>query len=229
MTGKTYKRQRRKSSYISKGTGFGNARKRKPPKQLTEKQKLYRQTKQQVDIVNKRLRNLEKGGFTGTWASGKLINRLSVNKLKGKKLIVKKGTLPRIRLNKNLSTTNLIAINQATRQFIESKTSTSRGIKDTRQSVISSLQKTFGDMDYDINYEQAELMYNLFDETDFEDISRYSNASVVWTILTGYIKKEIGELDLLDQLRRYANVDYNHDKDLREKVNKMIEYIKENR
>ena len=228
MTGRVYRKQRRKSSYVSKGTGFGNARKRKPPKQLTEKQKLYRQTKQQVDIVNKRLRNLEKGGFTGTWASGKLINRLNVKKLKGKKLLTTKG-VTRVKISKDLTTTNLIAINQATRQFLESKTSTSRGIKETRKSVIKSLQKTFGDMNYEIDYKQAELMYNLFDETDFEDVSRYSNASVVWTVLTGYIKKEINEETLLDQLQRYGNVDYNNDKDLRDKVNEMVKYIKTNR
>lgn len=228
MTGRVYRKQRRKSSYVSKGTGFGNARKRKPPRQLTEKQKLYRQTKQQVDIVNKRLRNLEKGGFTGTWASGKLINRLNVKKLKGKKLLITKG-VTRVKITKDLSTTNLIAINQATRQFLESKTSTSRGIKETRKSVIKSLKKTFGDMNNEIDYKQAELMYNLFDETDFEDVSRYSNASVVWTVLTGYIKKEINEETLLDQLQRYGNVDYNNDKDLRDKVNEMIEYIKTNR
>lgn len=228
MTGRVYRKQRRKSSYVSKGTGFGNARKRKPPKQLTEKQKLYKQTKQQVDIVNKRLRNLEKGGFTGTWASSKLINRLNVKKLKGKKLLTTKG-VTRVRISKDLSTTNLIAINQATRQFLESKTSTSRGIKETRNSVIKSLQETFGDMNYEIDYKQAELMYNLFDETDFEDVSRYSNASVVWTVLTGYIKKEINEETLLDQLQRYGNVDYNNDKDLRDKVNEMVKYIKTNR
>lgn len=228
MTGRVYRKQRKKSSYVSKGTGFGNARKRRPPKQLTEKQKLYRQTKQQVDIVNKRLRNLEKGGFTGTWASGKLINRLNVKKLKGKKLLTTKG-VTRVKISKDLSTTILIAINQATRQFLESKTSTSRGIKETRKSVIKSLQKTFGDMNYEINYKQAELMYNLFDETDFEDVSRYSNASVVWTVLIGYIKKEINEETLLDQLQRYGNVDYNNDKDLRDKVNEMIKYIKTNR
>lgn len=228
MTGRVYRKQRRKSSYVSKGTGFGNARKRKPPRQLTEKQKLYRQTKQQVDIVNKRLRNLEKGGFTGTWASGKLINRLNVKKLKGKKLLTTKG-VTRVKISKDLSTTNLIAINQATRQFLESKTSTTRGIKETRKSVIKSLKKTFGDMNNEIDYKQAELMYNLFDETDFEDISRYSNASVVWTVLTGYIKKEINEETLLDQLQRYGNVNYNNDKDLRDKVNEMIDYIKTNR
>ena len=229
MTGKTYRKQRRKSSYVSKGTGFGKARTRKPPRQLTEKQKLYRKTKEQVDIVNKRLRNLEKGGFTGTWASGKLLNRLNVSKLKGNKLITKKGNLPKIRINRNLSTTNLIAINQATRQFIESKTSTTRGIRETRKSVINSLQKTFGDVGKEINYKQAELLYTLFDETDFEDVSRYSNASVVWTVLTGYVKKEINEETLLDQLQRYGNIDYNNDKDLRGKVNEMVKYLKDNR
>lgn len=229
MTGKTYKRQRKKSSYVSKGTGQYNARKRKPPKQISEKQKLYRQTKNQVDLANKRLRNLEKGGFSGTWASGKLMNRLNVKKLQGKGIISKKKGIEQIRISKNLSTTNLIAINQATRQFLESKTSTSRGIRDTRKSVIESLQKQYGDVGDELTYEQSELLYNLFDETDFEDVSRYSNPSVVWGVLVDYVTKKKGTLDTIDNLMRYGNVDYNNDKDLRDKVNKMLEYIKNNR
>ena len=84
-------------------------------------------------------------------------------------------------------------------------------------------------MKKEINYKQAELLYTLFDETDFEDVSRYSNASVVWTVLTGYVKKEINEDTLLDQLQRYGNIDYNNDKDLRGKVNEMVKYLKDNR
>ena len=229
MASKVYKRQRKKSSYISKGTGFGNARKRKPPKMLTEKQKLYRKTKEQVDIVNKRLRNLEKRGLSGTWASGKLLNRLNVKKLQNTKILTRSRGIPKIQISKNLSTTNLIAINQATRQFIKSKTSTSRGIEETRKSVINSLKNTFGDMDYDISYDQAELLYNLFDETDFEDLTKYSNASIVWTTLIDYITKDIKEDELIDKLHRYGNIDYNNDKDIRDKVNDMITYIKENR
>ena len=229
MTGKTYRKQRKKSTYISKGTGFSHARSRKPPKQLTAKQKLYRETKNQVDLVNKRLRNLDKSGYTGTWASGKLLNRMNVKKLQGRKILTKQKGVPKIKVNKNLSTTNLIAIHQATRQFLESKTSTTRGINDSRKNVINSLQTTFSDMGNNISNEQAELLYSLFDNTDFEDISQYSNPSIVWTNVVDYIQKDTSEEELLDRLERYANVDINHDKDMREKVMKMIEYIKENR
>ena len=229
MTGKTYRKQRKKSTSISKGTGFSHARSRKPPKQLTAKQKLYRETKNQVDLVNKRLRNLDKSGYTGTWASGKLLNRMNVKKLQGRKILTKQKGVPKIKVNKNLSTTNLIAIHQATRQFLESKTSTTRGINETRKNVINSLQTTFSDMGNNISNEQAELLYSLFDNTDFEDISQYSNPSIVWTNVVDYIQKDTSEEELLDRLERYANVDINHDKDMREKVMKMIEYIKENR
>lgn len=230
MKGKVYKRQRKKSSYVSKGTGSSNQlRKRQAPKQVTQKQKLYRQTKEQVDRANKRLRNLERQGFQGTWASRRLLDKLNIKKLKGKNLLEKGKYGNKIKLSKELNMTQLIAINQATKNFLESKTSTSRGIKETRESVIKSLQRTFGEFDDEVDYDMAEVLYDLFDDTDFEDISQYSNASVVWTDIIDFMKKDIGELELIDRLMVYANVDYNHDKDLRDKVNNMITYLKSRR
>lgn len=222
---KIYKRQKKKSTYISKGTGRANQlRKRQAPKQLSEKQKLYRQTKNLVDVANKRLRNLERGGFRGTWASGKLEARLTSGKIKSKKLI-KKG---KIRLSKELSTTNLIAINKAARQFIESKTSTSRGIEQTRKSVIQSLSDHYGDIGKEIDYKQAEVLYNLFDETDFEDITKYSSASAVWGNIADYITGEISEETLIDRLVRYNNIDLK-DADMRDKVDDIVKYLKDNK
>ena len=230
MTGKVYKRQKKKSSYVSKGTGAANQqRKRRPPKQITKRQKLYRETKLQVDKANKRLRNLERQGFQGTWASRRLLDKLNVKKIKGKKLLKRGKYGKKIQLSKDLNTTQLIAINQATKNFLQSKTSTSKGIKDTRESVIKSLQRTFGEFDDEVDYDMAEVLYNLFDDTDFEDITQYSNASIVWTDIIVFMKKDIGELDLIDRLIKYGNVDYNHDKDLRDKVNNMITYLKSKR
>lgn len=223
---KIYRRQRKKSSYVSKGTGRANQiRTRQAPKQLTEKQKLFRATKVQVDRANKRLRNLEKSGFINTWASGKLESRLSKGKLKGKKLIKRN----RIKISKDLSATNLLNINKATRQFLESKTSTTRGIEETRKSVIESLQSHYGSVGQEISYKQAETLYNLFDETDFEDIARYSSASTVWTNVNDYLTGEINEKTLIDRLVRYSNVDYNNDADMREKVDYMLEYLNRNK
>lgn len=225
MRGKTYRRQRRKSSYVSKGTGFGNARRRRPPKQLTAKQKLYRETKIQVDQTNRLLRNLEREGFKGTWASGKLYGKLSKGKFKGKN-VVQKG---QIKISKDMSTTNLIGVHKATRAFLESKTSTARGIKDTRTSVIQSLKEHYGDIGKDIDYRQAEVLYNLFTDTDFEDLTAYSSASTLWTNIVDYLEKEIDEETLLDRLIRYGNIDYNNDATMREKVNDLIEYLKDHK
>lgn len=220
---KTYKKQRKKSTYVSKGTGRSHQiRERQKPKQLTEKQKLYRKTKEQVDIVNKRLRNLERGGFEGTWASKKLMGRLTGGKLKQSKL-VKRG---KIKISRDLSTTKLIAISQASHQFLESKTSTTRGISETRNSVIQSLKEHYGDVGKDISYKQAEVLYNMFDNTDFTDLARYSNASTVWTNVIDYINKEIDEETLIDRLYRYGNIDSYNDADMRDKVNDLIDYLK---
>lgn len=222
MTGKVYKRQKKKSSYVSKGTGAANQyRKRRPPKMLTEKQKLYRKTKEQVDLVNKRLRNLERGGFYDSWASKKLINRLSKGKIKGKKIMKNK----KVKISKDLSMTHLLNINKATRMFLESKTSSTRGIRDTRKSVIGSLSEHFGSINKPISYEQAEIMYDLFDNTEFEDIARNSSSSDIWVPISDYLTHSINKDTLIDRLIRYGNVDYNNDADMRDKVNDMIKYL----
>ena len=51
---------------------------------------------------------------------------------------------------------------------------------------------------------------------------------ITWAVPMGSALMR-GELDLIDRLMVYANVDYNHDKDLRNKVNNMITYLKSKR
>ena len=222
---KIYRRVRKKSNYVSKGTGRSHQiRERRKPRQLTEKQKLYRETKNLVNEVNRRLRNLDREGYQGTWSSGKLLDRLTTGKLK-KTSILKSGKYgKKITVPKDASVSKLIAIHSASKMFMESKTSTAKGIKSTRKSVIESLGTN-----YDIPDEMAEVLYNMFDNTDMEDLSKYSNASVVWGNVVDFLQKDIGELDLIDRLQKYANIDYVHDKDMRDKVHGMLDYLKKHR
>ena len=97
--------------------------------------KLYREVKKQVQQTNERLKSLERRHAAGTWASGKLKTRIRSNKTKG---LMYKGK--RVKLKKYMSKTNLVQVQKATKQFLESATSTNKGIKGVRENTIKSLK-----------------------------------------------------------------------------------------
>ena len=167
---------------------------------------------------------MSREGYQGTWASRKLLDRVDSGKLKKDKIIKTGRYGKKIIIPKNASVSKLIALHSASNLFLQSKTSTARGIKKTRDSVIESLGAN-----YDIPKDMAEVLYNMFDETDMEDITRNSNASVVWGHVVDFMNNKIGQLDLIDRLQRYANVDYVHDKDIRDNVNEMLTYLKKHK
>ena len=89
----------------------------KPQKYTQERAKLLSEIRAMVDKANRRLKGLRNAGYKGTYASKKLINRIDTKTLKAWD---KKG---RIKINKNLTNTQLKAVQKATDQFMKSKTS----------------------------------------------------------------------------------------------------------
>lgn len=223
--GRVYKgKQKKKSGYITKGTGRVNQirTRRTKAKELTPKQKLYRQTKMKVSLVNKRINKLKQSGMNKTWASGKLYNRLDVGKLGKTKILNRRGYL---NISKDLNATQLNAIARASDLFLQSKTSTIKGIEQTRKSVIESLRVSLGEDTEMLSYDDAEFLYDLFNTTDFDDLSKYSSASTLWVQVEDYLQGKTDEDTLLDRLMTYGNLDYNKDLDIRDKTRDLLKKL----
>ena len=170
------KKQKRMGTYI--------------PKKMNERQKqLYRENLALVSEVNRRMKGLKNEGYSGTWASKKLLKRIDTEVLKS----WEKG---KAKARKDLTATQMMAVNKAMRQFLASKTSKARGIRETKQKTIESLRRTLsreedGEL---IDFEDAEFFYDMFGEKDFDFFAEKIGSSEVQMI----IKDAIDERDNID-------------------------------
>ena len=135
-------------------------------------EKLYNELKKEISKANSRLLALEKlTGKEYSWAGQKLYDKLSVDKLGA----WKNG---RIRITKEMSDDDLKRIASATKTFLSSKTSTVRGVKARAKSIKANFKSGIG-----VTQEQAEKIYQAFDEDIIKWALRYFDASELWALI----------------------------------------------
>ena len=186
-----------------------------------EKKTLLRNVNAQVKETNKRLRQLDRKGFYNSFASRKLFERLGSGKLnalekQGKKIIG-------IKVKKSLSITDLTAISRATRNFLQSSTSTpyktKRVIKDTKKSMFKTL-KIKND---DLTMEDIESYYEMLGDKDFDSFNELIGASEMWAIIDESIDAGDNRNQFLKRLTSHITL---NDVDLRKKaINIFNKYV----
>lgn len=208
-------RVKRRSGYVTKGTGSSTVRKRRPTTYTRggkewKLKELERQTKKNVQKVNERLKSLSKRYKKGTWASKKLANRLDSSTLK----VWKNG---RIKLRDNLNTTQLRAVNKATQQFLKSSTSTKTGINKRIESVKGGIREFLSEPGRDITGEDAEFFYNMLNDKDFTSIAEEDYASTLWACIDDAIEFNDDIDNFISRLSNYMGIDM-QDLDIKNKA-----------
>lgn len=196
-----------------------NIRKRAITKKLTTRQesnKLERDTRKLVSKANARLDSLQRRYKSGTWASKKLANRLSSNKLR----MWSKGG--KIKLGKNPSKSQLLAVNKAATQFLNSATSTKKGIKATRQKTIESLRGTLSSDVEEMSYEDAEKFYEMFGDSNFQTLADKIGSSALQACIEDAIEQGDSQDDFIKRLEWYGGISMN-DLDMRDAAQKLYE------
>ena len=171
--------------------------------------KLERETKKFVSKANARLDSLQRRYKSGTWASKKLANRLSSNKMR---MWTKKG---KIKLSKNPTRSQLVAVNKAITQFLNSQTSTKKGISDVREKTIESLRGTLSTDVEEMSYDDAEKFYEMFGNNDFQTIADKIGSSALQACIEDAIENGDSESYFVKRLEWYGGVDMN-DLDIRD-------------
>lgn len=184
---------------------------------------LYQNVKKQVEEVNKRLTRLKKSDEYGSWASKKLFNRLDTKNLD---VLERQRTgqkqVQRIKLTKNLTNTDLRAIEKATNQFLQSKTSTSRGIKITKNKTIESIRKTLSlEQGRKVTEEDAEYYYDMLANKDFDWFNDKIGASAMWSLIEDAIEHNDSESDWIKRIENHAMT--MNDVDARERALRLYE------
>ena len=178
--------------------------------------RLEKETRKLVSKANARLDSLQRRYKSGTWASKKLANRLSSNKMN---MWSKQG---KIKLGKNPTKAQMIGLNKAINQFLSSATSTKKGIKSVRQKTIESLRGTLSIEDKEMSFEDVEKFYEMFGEDNFSNIADKIGASALQAVIEDAIEENDSSNDFMKRLETYAGLSMN-DLDLRESAKVLFE------
>ena len=191
------------------------------PKKMNPRQKeLYNQNVELAQEVNRRLKGLRSAGYLGSYASKKLRKRLDTEVLKS--WTVDKGG--KVKIKKNLTATQMMAVNKAMRQFLASKTSKARGIEQTRKETIKSLRKTLSREGDEIDEEDAEFFYDMFGDNDFDFFAEKVGSSELQMIIKDAIDAQDTIDDWIERLGFYRLVE---DLDMRERAERLYDkYVK---
>ena len=178
-------------------------------RQIKKVDNLESDTIKLVKQANARLDTLQRRYKKGTWASKRLQNKLATNVIKGWN--PKSG---KIKIPKNANRTQLRAINKAVVNFLNSKTSTKTGIKEVRERTIESLKGTLSTDLEEITTEEAETLYNMFGDNDFQEISNKIGASTLQACIEDAIENNDDENTFIQRLGWYSSTEFN-DVDIR--------------
>ena len=175
-----------------------------------------------MNEVSKRLQSLSKSGYSGTWASRKLLNRLQGGKVGDVIDVTKRGgQITGIKTARRLTKTEMVAIQKASSQFLVSKTSTKKGIEEVRQSTIESLKTTLSTDKKKLTNEEAEALYNMLGDNDFDDFVQKVGASTMWNLIEDSKDAGDNEQGFFARLERMAIT--LEDVNLREKARRIYE------
>lgn len=187
-----------------------------------EQKELYEELKKLAKRANQRIVRLEREFGKDKWAVKNLRDRLDTQKLNA---WTKTG---RIKYNKSMSITELRAVTKATKQFLNSQTSTKRGIQQVRKKQIESLRISLSTDEKEFTFEEAETFYRLFEDTDYTFfIRKYDIPASAFNDLIQEAKEYNNTFDdFLENLEIYITI--GNDKELLTRAQAIYEkYVKE--
>lgn len=185
----------------------------------SEQQQLFNELKKLSKRANQRIVRLEKEFGKDTWATKKLRNKLEAEPLQAWS---KTG---RVKVNKSMTTTQMKATIKATQQFLNSKTSTKRGIKQVKKTTIKQLAKSLGTDDEDLTNEEAEALYDMLSDDYVTDILKYIPASDFWALIEDAKEAGDSQESFISRISDY--IEFGNDVDMRNKLVMIYEkYVK---
>ena len=153
----------------------------------------------------------------GTWASKKLYDRIGSSYIKNNQ----------VSINKGISLTELRLVNKALKNFLDSKTSTIKGIleveKQTKQN-ISNLVDNFDEEE--LSNEDVNTLYDFFTDSDFQDVIRYIPPSDLYILLVDSKRNNDSNNDFLKKIEMYIDKDSLYsDRDMKDKLIRIYEKL----
>lgn len=179
--------------------------------ELNEEQlALYNELKKLSKRANQRIVRLERTFGKDTWATKNLRNRLATEPLQA---WTKTG---RVKVNKTMTITQMRATIKAVNQFLNSKTSTRRGIKQVRKTTIKSLAKSLGTEEEDLTNDEAETLFDMLSDDYVTDILQFIPPSDLWGIIEEAKERKDTQEQFINRIKQY--IDFGNDLDMKNKL-----------
>lgn len=171
------------------------------PKTEKTSDQLYRELVRKTGQVNRRIAAIKREyGILG-WAANKLKEKTEISLINAWR---SKG----IKVNKNMSEMQMKAVLKNLNNFLNSKTSTVKGIKQVMKKQQENLQTTF-----EVTPEESQTLYTFFSDRDFNYITQYISASDLFLLLQDAKEQGDNESDWLERVSNY--IDIGQDEDLK--------------
>lgn len=187
------------------------------PSQINKMESLERETKKAVAKVNERIKSIRRKYKTGkyTWSITKIQNMLP-KFYKNNRIIIPKKP-------KEIELLNIL---KESRNFLESKASTKKGIEEIKQRAKTTLKETLSDIDVNITKQDIDDYYSMFEDNDFTNFIKETGltASEVWAIMDDAIRSGDSENNFINRLSTFINI---QDEDIRNRAIRLYnKYVK---
>lgn len=175
----------------------------KEVKRQQQYEKDYKIALKQVQKVNQRLKSLERqyAKGKGTWSVKLLRDKLDTDKIGAWKN-------NRLTISKDMTRTQLIAIQKETSRFLIRKTSTKKGVKEVREKTKESLYKTLKLQDDDLTIEDIDDFYSIIGDEDARPFLKTDvmGASALEVAITDAISYNDTKEDFINRLETFMQI-----------------------
>ena len=156
-----------------------------------------------VRRANQRIQRLQARYGESSWAVNQLYEKIDNNNINGISTLT-----GNIRIDKNMSDIQLRAIQKATSIFLNSQTSTLRGVKKVINNMQDALKKNYSDINRPLSDKDAEKLYNILENRDIRNTVEQIGASETWTRTLRAKEQNLSKDKFID-LFRNTNIDIN--------------------
>lgn len=136
----------------------------------------YEKLIKDVRKANQRIQKIQGRYGESSWAVNQLYEKIDNNNINGISILT-----GNIKINRNMSDIQLKAIQKATNIFLNSQTSTLRGIKKAINNMQDALKKNYSDINKPLSDKDAEKLYNILENRDVRNTVEQIGASETWT------------------------------------------------
>ena len=193
-----------KKYWIYKGKKIP-AKKYYPETKKTSEQ-LYRELIRKTGQANKRIKAIKYEFGSLGWAGESLKNKTD-------NVLINAWRTKGIRVNKDMTREQMKATLKALDNFLSSKTSTVKGIKQTMKKQQQGIEETLEQQGIDITASESKTLYKFFEDKDFNNITRFIGASDLFALLEDAKESNDSKENFIKRIEQYIII--GEDDDLR--------------